>query len=368
MAQWIDFKALKAQLNIINVLNHHGVQLKVRGAQASGFCPLPGHADGKSPSFSVNLERQCFNCFGCKKSGNQIDLEVLLQGLDPNDPQVVRQVALELAQRYHLNVGKPPPASIPQGRSMSETDRRAARHRAMRNPASGVATVEQPSTSDEADVALDPTEIVNPPLGFALQNLDPMHPYLAGRGFTAATIEHFGLGFCSKGMLKDRIAIPLTNMDGELVAYAGRTVDDTKISPQHPKYLFPGRREKGKQRVAFRKSLLLYGADRIDTPAESLVIVEGFASVWWLHQHGIRRAVALMGSSASQWQIQQIATMVGERGKLFVFPDGDEAGVKLARELLPQLAARRWTTWVKLLADEQPTDLDGEMLNSLLMP
>lgn len=369
MAQWIDFKAIKAQIKIMDVLDFHGAKLKVRGEQASGFCPLPGHADCKTPSFSVQMERGCFNCFGCGKSGNAIDLELLLQGLDPNDPQAVRKVALELAERYQLNVGKPSQAPKSQRHLSSGANQHAAVTRATQRSATRVAPEVDSSTSAAAEAALDPTEIVNPPLGFALQNLDPTHPYLPGRGFTAETIAHFGLGFCNKGMLKDRVAIPLHTADTlELVGYAGRAVDDTKISPEHPKYLFPGSRERGKQKIAFRKSMLLYNAHHIEVPVDSLVIVEGFTSVWWLHQHGIRRAVALMGSSASQWQIQQIATMVSEKGKLFVFPDGDEAGVKLAYELLPQLAARRWTTWVKLLADEQPTDLDGEMLNALLIP
>lgn len=370
MSQWLDFKALKTQLKILDVLNHHGVTLKIRGVQGSGFCPLPGHADNKSPSFSVNIEKNCFFCHGCHRSGNQIDLELYLQGLDPNDTTAVRRVALELAQRHNLRVGSErPERSQASNRSGFPTDRRPPRHRPSASSSATVSPGDEVQTHDaEVEVAIEPNAIVNPPLGFELQNLDATHPYLLQRGFTAATIAHFGLGFCGKGMLKDRIAIPLHNADGELVGYAGRAVDDSSISVEHPKYLFPGRREKAAQVIAFRKKMLLYNANRIVAPADSLVIVEGFPATWWCWQNGIKNVVAIMGSAASPWQIQKIATLTAEKGKLFVFPDGDEAGVRLARELLPQLAARRWTCWVKLLADEQPTDLDGDMLNALLMP
>lgn len=371
MATWIDFKTLKAQLKILDVLNHHSIKVRIRGEQASGFCPLPGHVDSKSPSFSAHLGRNCFNCFGCQRHGSAIDLELFLRGLDPADTKAVRKVALELIERHGLALDSHAKRTShpPQSPTTRQGNRRRATRYVHQNAAvESTCDSERQLADGVDDDRADPDAIINPPLAFVLQQLDPAHPYLSDRGFTASTIEHFGLGFCSKGMLKDRIAIPLHNLTGNLVGYAGRTVDDAAISPEHPKYLFPGRRQKGKQVIAFRKSTLLYNAHRIETPAKSLVIVEGFPSVWWLHQHGIKNAVALMGAAASPWQIQQIATATAERGKLFAFPDGDDAGVRLARELLPQLAARRWTTWVKLLADEQPTDLDGEMLNALLVP
>lgn len=370
MATWIDFKALKAQLRIADVLAHHGVQLKVRGEQASGYCPLPDHADSKTPSFSAHLGRNCFQCFGCHRAGNALDLELCLRGLDPADTKAVRKVAMELIERHGLILeGKPNQVHRRKPYPVSQRPN-LIQSRARPQPSGDAETDDRMNErSDEGDSggdSVDANTIVNPPLGFVLQHLDPAHPYLFDRGFTAETIEQFGLGFCGKGMLKDRMAIPLHDPAGQLVGYAGRAVDDRAIGPEHPKYLFPGTREKGKQKLVFRKSQLLYNAHRIVAPAAALVIVEGFTSVWWLWQHGFPNAVALMGSSASAWQVQQIAALTAEHCKLLMFTDGDEAGVDLARDLIPQLAARRWTTWVKLLPDEQPTDIAGNDLKQLL--
>jgi len=63
---WIDFKALRAKLDFEQVLRHYGVEVKRKGKQHHGFCPLPSHQGQKnSPSFSANLERGIFQCFGC---------------------------------------------------------------------------------------------------------------------------------------------------------------------------------------------------------------------------------------------------------------------------------------------------------------
>ena len=58
---WIDFKALRARLDFAQVMEHYGVEIKRKGEQHMGFCPLPNH-NGKrnSPSFSANLEKGIF--------------------------------------------------------------------------------------------------------------------------------------------------------------------------------------------------------------------------------------------------------------------------------------------------------------------
>jgi DNA primase len=349
MAQWIDLRALRAQLKIADVLGHYRVQLRTKGDQASGFCPLPGHADQKSPSFSANLRKNCFHCFGCGAKGNAVDLEILLMGLDPADPRSARAAGLKLAERLGLNVKERLPADkkgIPRSSGFPSSQR-----------------LMEPKPDDEPAAK---NVLVNPPLGFALHNLDPTHPYLSCRGFNAETIAHFGLGFCSKGMLKERIAIPLHNENGQLIGYAGRVVDDANITGENPRYLLPGRRERDGAVIEFRKSVVLYNAHRVQRPVDDLVIVEGFTAVWWLWQHGVHNAVALLGASASESQLALIVRLVADSGRVWLLPDGDASGQQLAHELLPRLALRRWCRWIQLLDGEQPTDLTAEDILALI--
>ena len=206
--------------------------------------------------------------------------------------------------------------------------------------------------------------VVNAPLDFELKGLDAEHPYLKGRGFTPETIGHFGLGFCSRGMLKDRIAIPLHDADGNLVGYAGRVADDSQITEDNPRYRFPGERKREGKVFEFRKALFLYNGFRIKPTVDELIVVEGFTSVWWLHQNGLPQVVATMGADCSAKQAEIITTLVKPAGRVWLLSDGDASGERHAQSLLAQVAPHRFVRWVKLGAGKQPTDLSAEQLKS----
>src|SRR5256885_1289545 len=84
MTNWIDFKELRKQLDFAKVLRHYGVELKLSGDQHHGFCPLPAHQGKKnSPSFSANIKRGIWQCFGCGEKGNLLDFAVLMERANP---------------------------------------------------------------------------------------------------------------------------------------------------------------------------------------------------------------------------------------------------------------------------------------------
>ncbi|NLB53767.1 MAG: hypothetical protein GX808_12655 [Syntrophomonadaceae bacterium] len=57
---------IKARLDIVDLISEH-VRLARRGRNYWGLCPF--HSE-KTPSFSVNPEKQMFYCFGCKEAGD----------------------------------------------------------------------------------------------------------------------------------------------------------------------------------------------------------------------------------------------------------------------------------------------------------
>lgn len=65
--------------DIITILENEGIELKQKGLDSWGLCPL--HTE-KTPSFKVNPERQTFHCFGCNESGDVIEFIQKLHGLD----------------------------------------------------------------------------------------------------------------------------------------------------------------------------------------------------------------------------------------------------------------------------------------------
>jgi DNA primase len=203
---------------------------------------------------------------------------------------------------------------------------------------------------------------VNAPLDFELQRLDYCHPYLRTRGFTEEIIKTFGLGYCQRGLMKGRIAIPLHDAEGALIGYAGRIVDEEAVNKDTPRYLFPGSRERNGTRHVFRKSAFLYNGFRVPTTLSQVVVVESFTGVWWLTQVGITNAVALMGVSCSETQAGLLRDLVPEDGSIWIFPDGDKAGERMAEETLVMLAPYRFVRWAKLEEGQQPTDVGKEDL------
>ncbi len=336
MATWIDFKQLRQNLSFEAVLRHYGVELKIKGRQHHGFCPLPNHKGKKnSPSFSANLEKGIFQCFGCGAKGNLLEFAALMDGVDPSNGTELHKVALKLQERFCPATanGKQEPA---------------------------------PTKPAEAKPAEDLPVIVNAPLDFELKGLDPAHPYLGGRGFSPETIAHFGLGFCSRGMLKDRVAIPLHDHEGRLIGYAGRVVDDGAIGEENPRYRFPGARKRDGKIFEFRKTLFLYNGFRMAGPLDDLIVVEGFPSVWWLHQNGLPHVVATMGVDCSERQAELAVGLVKQSGRIWFMPDGDEAGVRFVQSFLPKVCPHRFVRWVKLKQGRQPTDQTGDELRKLL--
>lgn len=361
MATWIDFKELRRRVPIAEVLTRHGVELKQRGEKATCLCPLPTHparADGsrRTASFSVHLGKGIWQCFGCGKSGNVLELYCRLHNLNPDDPAELRRAALDLAEAFGVKCRRDG-TSVQRERASIQTTQNSS-------PKAAVTSVE---TSDSTDAAVAAQAIVNEPIDFELRGLDARHPYLLGRGFTLKTIEHFGLGFCARGMMKDRIAIPIHDAQGRLIAYAGRLADDATIDEAHPRYLFPGTRTYNGMTHSFRKSTLLYNLHRLDGDLSDLIVVEGFSGVWWLWQNGYANSVALMGSCCSDEQAKLIASHVGEHGRVWLMPDVDAAGRQLVAQALPLLAQRRLTRVVQRADKCQPTDWSSDDLRKVFL-
>jgi DNA primase len=207
--------------------------------------------------------------------------------------------------------------------------------------------------------------IINAPLDFELKGLYPAHPYLLNRGLTPQTVEYFGLGYCSRGFLKGRIAIPLHDMSGSLIGYAGRIIDESAIDENHPKYLLPGTRRHDGKVYGFRKTLFVYNGHRLKAPLDDLFIVEGFPAVWHLHQNGIHSVVALMGSTCSEEQRALLLSLSKPKGRVWLMPDADEAGTHLAESILLRLAPQRHIRWLIDQSRVQPTDWRAEDLQGI---
>ena len=161
--------------------------------------------------------------------------------------------------------------------------------------------------------------------------------------------ETFGLGYCSRGMMKGRICIPIHNEAGELVAYAGRWPADAGWPEGEEKYKLP---------TGFRKSHVLFGLERVSPGYEGCMLVEGFFSVFHLNALGVP-AVALMGCSMSDEQIELLARRTRS---ITVLMDGDAAGRAAHKEIVARLAERLHVHAPLLPEGTSPDTLDKDAL------
>jgi DNA primase len=139
-------------------------------------------------------------------------------------------------------------------------------------------------------------------------------------------------------------------------------VDDSTITEDNPRYRLPGKRERDGKLFEFRKTLFLYNGFRFKAPVDDLCVVEGFTSVWWLNQNALPDVVGLMGADCSERQAELIVSLVKPAGRVWLMPDGNEAGERCAQSVLRHVSPYRFVRWVKLSDDRQPTDLSAERL------
>ena len=253
---WVNFKELREKLDFREVLHHYGVEInagnKLQHQAASVPCrrTLRDKLEAHHSPLTLNGESGSVSA-AVPKAMSSTSLVAWKSSIPERADDILRKTALILADRYRTRGGAKPVVSPPK------------------------------KLAPPANIP----KVINAPLDFALKDLDPDHPYLLGRGFTKETIERFELGFCSRGLMKDRIAIPLRDTQGQLIGYAGRVIDDKAITEENPKYRLPAAREREGKRYEFSKTLFLYNGNNIVVPAEELVIVEGFPAVWWLVQN-----------------------------------------------------------------------------------
>lgn len=303
---WIDYKRIKKSVTIEQVLRHYDLWdgLKPSGRSMIGCCPI--HQGTNPRQFSVNPEKNIFNCFGdCQGGGNIIDLVAKLEDCS------ISEAAAKIDSWFlHSSDNGAPQKSPDIENDTTQKDTTLARKKKKAPP--------DPS----------PGGVVNPPLSFKLQTV-PEHQFFADQRLRQDTIRHFGLGFCSRGMMAGRIVIPIENESGELVAYCGRALTPDQIKTE--KYKLP---------PGFNKSLVVYNLNRQSPETKTVIVVESFLSVFRLYQAGIRQAITCLGSSMSEEQAKLIAHFLGPTGQALILYDGDNAGNQGADNCLTRLSSQ----------------------------
>ena len=291
------------------------VKLKRAGKNYAACCPF--HQE-KSPSFTVNREKQFYYCFGCGASGNALSF-------------LMEHDRLEFIDGLKQLAGH-------AGMTLPETREAGGSQRDSQQP-----------LFDALDAA---AQYFEQQLRQAPAR-ERAVSYLKKRGVTGAVAKHFRIGYAPPGWdnllqdlgkdpvaherllqagllirneqrnsvydaMRDRVIFPIRDFRGRVIAFGGRVLNDDK-----PKYL------NSPESPVFHKGQELYGLyeARQSGKLTRLLVVEGYMDVVALAQNGIPEAVATLGTATSTTHIERLFRVVSE--VVFCF-DGDNAGRRAA--------------------------------------
>ena len=294
------------QTDIVDVVGRR-IPLNKKGSNF--WCQCPFH-DDSNPSMAVNQEKQFFYCFVCQESGNAIHFLRQYENLEFVD-------AIEtLASSAGM--------TVPYENSRSEKSRPSGLvEKAVKYYQANL----NETTAPKAVQYLKDREITGTTakkfnIGYALDKWDGLLNHL-GADIPQKELDESGL-FSKKDdrfydRFRGRIIFPIRNIKGDFIAMGGRIIDEGE-----PKYL------NSPETSFFNKSNELFGlyeVKELEKNIASLIIVEGYMDVIGLYEHGIKNAVATLGTAVTPNHVSKIMRYTN---KIYFAFDGDLAGGKAA--------------------------------------
>lgn len=156
--------------------------------------------------------------------------------------------------------------------------------------------------------------------------------YLGKRGFKQQISEEWSLGYDD---YSKRITIPVRDIDGKLVGFKGRAIEDGP----YPKYMILGRNRNNSYYDfdPYKKSEHVFGLNKFKDWDSYIVkgyLVEGELNAIAMEQHGYM-AIGIAGSEFSEKQCELIREYCTS---IVIFLDNDKAGEKGTKKVVEMLS------------------------------
>jgi DNA primase len=321
----MDFSDAKEEVrkaaDIVEIIGQH-VQLKKRGQNHVGLCPF--HSE-RSPSFTVNQDKQIYHCFGCGRGGDVFTFWMEYHNL--TFPQSLK----DLAERYNIDL--PRYRDAPAEREKAELKDQLFKindlaadylHAMLVKDAGG-----RPGRDYFSRRHISRETISAFRLGYAVNKWDGLVNYLRSKNISLDRGAKAGLIVPKKDggyydRFRGRIIFPIIDLNHKVIGFGGRILDDSL-----PKYI------NTPETPLYHKGDSLYGLDSAfkDIRERGLaIIVEGYMDMLVLRQHGISNVVAILGTALTSNQIRRLKGYTKEVVVLF---DPDDAGRQAALKSFP---------------------------------
>jgi DNA primase len=354
---------VKLRADIVDVVSEY-VVLRKRGKDFVGLCPFH---DEKSPSFTVSQTKQMYYCFGCQAGGNAIKFVMEL------GKRSFADVVLDLARRYQV----PVQTLLPEQRQelQRQLSLREQLYEVLATSAQFYQHALRQSQGQKAfqylqsNRQLKEETIQQFGLGYAPAAWETLYRYLVeDKHYPAQILEKAGLikprkeGGGYYDVFRDRLMIPIRDVQGRVIAFGGRTLTDvdaqSAASPEgvQPKYLNSPETE------LFSKGKTLFALDQAKggiSQLDQAVVVEGYFDAIALHAAGINNAVASLGTALSLEQVRLILRYTESKQLVLNF-DADKAGTNAAERAIGEIAELAYKGEVKLKILNLPNGKDAD--------
>ncbi len=255
--KFIDFHALKQEIKIEDTMPLLGLKVSQFSDQMRGPCPIC--KTGGDRALVVTASKGVFYCFAAGEGGDVIALTSHIKGIG------MKEAAAFLAESFSKGADTPsvsPAATVP---SHSSPKKEKAGQKTGLNP---------------------------------LTYLQPDHPSVQALGFSSETAQRFGAGYAPKGIMRGRLAIPLHDANGMLLAYCGRA-----IGPESPTLIFPN---------GFDPAEIIFNAHNLH--AGPIVLLSDPLQVLKAVEGGVENAVAFLTDSISPQQLEMLSSLMDQKG------------------------------------------------------
>ena len=294
------------------------VPLKRRGKNLVGLCPFHNE---KTPSFTVYPETQSYYCFGCGAGGEAVNFICDVEHLD------FTEAVRFLCDRAGMSMPTEgyDDSLAQKRRRMYEINREAARffHETLLSP-QGATALQYFRSRGYSNKT-----ITRFGLGYAPDAWHSLRDHLRQKGYSYE--EQFEANLVQRSEknerksyydnFRGRVIVPIIDARGNVVAFGGRVLDDSK-----PKYINTS------DTLVYKKSLGVFGLNYAkNSKAGSLILVEGYMDAIALHQAGFDNAIACLGTALTGEMARLLLRYTDE---IVLCYDADEAGQKATQRAI----------------------------------
>ncbi|MBE6616618.1 MAG: DNA primase [Ruminococcaceae bacterium] len=310
---------IRYRCDIESVISSY-VTLKRAGSNLKGLCPF--HSE-KTPSFTVYPGTQSYYCFGCGAGGDVINFVMRTENLDyvAAVETLAKRAGITLTD-FDSNSGRPDGVSRSRVLQMNLEAAKFYRQMLFNDSVGG------PGRKYFLDRGLSMAAIKRFGLGYSPPSGGSMLKHLRSLGFKEEEIRvAYFAGKNERGYydyFRGRVMFPIIDVSGNVVAFGGRVLDDSK-----PKYLNTS------DTPAFKKSKNMFALNYAkNSDAGYFILCEGYMDVITLHDAGFGMAVATLGTAITA---EQARMMKKYTDRVVISYDSDEAGQKAANRAITLL-------------------------------